>query len=154
MLTGCLKVLFRIFHSSCWTTNDFKAVVLKFFLIMGYFITGLFLLNHCPQEPYATWFSIPLFLSFFPSSLVLAPSCELPWPLFRTPVVISSPRSLWLSAVGYSKWLGGPSISLHVVILPGDWKAGGGWLKCGVGSAEGWWIGRDEDGEYYLWTTI
>lgn len=53
--------------------------------------------------------SIPV--PFFPSSLVPAPSCKLPWPLVLIPVVISSPRSPWLSAVGYSTWLGGPSVS-------------------------------------------
>lgn len=49
------QVLFRIFHSSCWTTNLMisKQWFSDFFLIMGYFITGLFLV-HCPQEPSAT----------------------------------------------------------------------------------------------------
>lgn len=42
-----------------------------------------------------------------------------------------------------------PAFTLHVVFLPWDWMAGGGWLECGVGTAEGM-KGLDGDGEYYL----
>lgn len=78
--------------------------------------------------------SIPM--PFFPSSSVPAPSCKLPWPPFLIPVVISNPHGYQLLVIA-SGWEA-PVLVLHVVVLPGDWKAGGGWLKRGVGGAEGW----------------
>lgn len=113
-----------------YSTVSVGLVVLKFFL-MGYFISGGSLPPRALFRP-----NFPLLCSsaLLSPSLVPAPSCKLPWSLFLTPLMLFSPRSLWLLAVGYSKWLGGPSISTACGNFAMGW---GGWLERGVGSIEG-----------------
>lgn len=102
---------------------------------MGYFITGLFLVAHYPTSPLS-----PHVLFLCPVlSVVPAPSSKIPWLLLLVPLVTSSPRFLCgrLLLITTSGWEA-LVLALHVLNLPWDWKAGGGWLECGVGSAEGW----------------
>lgn len=61
------------------------------------------------------------------------PSCKRPWPLVLTPVVTSSPRSMWLSAFGY-KWLGAPPPRQHCM-----WWSCQGTRRMGE---DGWSVGR------------
>lgn len=129
------QVLFRIFHSSCWTSNltVSKQWFSNFFsswdtLLQVYFFGGA--LYH-PDYPFLHSCAL------LSPSLVPAPSCKLPWSLCLTPLVIFRLRSLWLSALVTASSWEAPVLALHVMILLWDWKAGGGGLECGVGSAEG-----------------
>lgn len=59
------------------------------------------------------------------------PSCKISWPLFLTPLVTCGPGpfgcQLLVTASGWEALV----LALHVVILPWDWKAEGGWLEWG-----------------------
>lgn len=105
------QVLFRIFHSSCLTNVMTSKQWFSNFSHHGILCFRLGLVDHCPQEPSTALICHCCSSALLSLSLVPAPSCKPPWPLFLTPLVIFSPRSLWLAAVGDSKWLGGPSIS-------------------------------------------
>lgn len=112
----------------------------QIFLIMGYFVSGLVLVDHCPQEPSTTLIFHCCSSALLSPSSVPAPSCKPPWSLFLTLLVIFRPRSLWLAAVGYSKWSGGPSISTAC----GDFAMGlDGWGRtAGAWGAQCWRVKR------------
>lgn len=107
---------------------------------MGYFVSGLVLVDHCPQELSTTLIFHCCSSALLSPSLVPAPSCKPPWSLFLTLLVIFRPRSLWLAAVGYSKWSGGPSISTAC----GDFAMGlDGWGRtAGAWGAQCWRVKR------------
>lgn len=121
----------------------------QIFLIMGYFVSGLVLVDHCPQEPSTTLIFHCCSSALLSPSSVPAPSCKPPWSLFLTLLVIFRPRSLWLAAVGYSKWSGGPSISTAC----GDFCHGTGRL-----GEDGWSVGcavlKGEEGGMGMENTI
>lgn len=115
----------------------------QIFLIMGYFVSGLVLVDHCPQEPSTTLIFHCCSSALLSPSLVPAPSCKPPWSLFLTLLVIFRPRSLWLAAVGYSKWSGGPSISTacgdFAMGLDGWGRTAGAWVaQCWRVKRVGW----------------
>lgn len=134
------QVLFRIFHSSSWTTNliiskEWFSNFLHHGILYYRFIFGGSL---SPQTLYHP--NVPfLYSSVLVLSVVPAPSSKIPWLLLLMPLVTSSPRFLYggLLLITASGWEA-LELALHVLRLPWVWKAGGGWLKCGVGSAEGW----------------
>lgn len=134
------------YSSSCWTTNVTisKQWFSNFFSSWDTLLQVYFLVDHCPPRAlYHPDFPLLYSSALLSPSLVPAPSCKLPRSLFLTPLVIFSPRSLWLLAVDYSKWLGGPSISTacgdFAMGLEGWGRMAGAWGgQCWRANGLGW----------------
>lgn len=97
------------------------------------------LVDHCPQEPSTALICHCCSSALLSLSLVPAPSCKPPWPPCSSPLLWSSVPGPcdWQLLVIANGWEA-PVLALHVVILPWDWKAGGGRPERGVRSIEAW----------------
>lgn len=142
--------LFRIFYSSCWTTDLMisKQWFSDFFSSWDTLLQVHFWWITAPKNLLPLGF--PFLYSFALLSPLLSarPPCKCPWPLFLTPVATSSPRSMWLSALDYSKWLGAPVSAACGGLARGleGWRGGGwsmGWAVL-KGGEIGWDVGGDD----------
>lgn len=84
-----------------------------------------------PKSPLTTQISILCSSVLLSPSLVPVPPCKLSWPLFLTPLVISSPNPCGCQLLVLASWLGGPSISTACGDLAMGPEGWGGWLDCG-----------------------